>query len=158
MRLLRLLQASGAPLSPHACVWGSPTLISIGTAEAGGPSATAPKIPGTEAVAQSRRGWNQLMKTFESRRLKASIEAFPIERGLQPPPFDFEVWSDRGVDGESEEQDGSKVVEGSILTRRTGKENHVAAHGPGASRSKQDEGEKEVMAVGGWGWSGGVPA
>lgn len=84
VRLLRLLQASGVSLDPNICRWGP----------GAGDAAAAVAVPtAAGSASSSRHRWQWLLEAFEARRLRASVEAFPIERGLEPPPFGFEARS-----------------------------------------------------------------
>lgn len=76
-RSLRLLQASGVLLDPSVCLsWGKDT--------------TAASSQGVNPGPKGRRVW-RLIEALESRRLRVSIEAFPIMRELEPPSYSFEV-------------------------------------------------------------------
>lgn len=113
MRLLRLLQASGVPLNPGACRWGASALAPTGTGAPAADDTSAPSVKvktlgttispeitapapvvTTKAALSTRHRWEWLTAAFEPRRLKASIETFPIKRELEPSPFEFEICFD----------------------------------------------------------------
>ncbi|CAN0590781.1 unnamed protein product, partial [Ectocarpus sp. 12 AP-2014] len=95
VRLLRLLQASGVPLDPSTCRWG-PAASASATAVSGAPAVH--KDAALEMTLRASCAW--LVGAFEPRRLRASIEGFPIERELEPSAFPFEgVATRRGTTG-----------------------------------------------------------
>ena len=76
------------PLNPSTCRWGPAAVAAA--------AAVAPTTPGdtsaaTPAPVLARAGCDWLVGALEPRRLRVSIERFPIERELEPPPFSFEV-------------------------------------------------------------------
>ena len=97
VRLLRLLQASGVPLDPSTCRWGA---AAIATAAAAVTPTPPTETAAITAPVPPRAGCDWLVGALEPRRLRASIESFPIARELEPPPFPFEAAvAPAGVDG-----------------------------------------------------------
>lgn len=139
VRLLRLLQASGLPLDPNICRWGPNAAVEAPHMSATGAAATASVVVGgNPAIAKASspsRGCAWLMSAFEPRRLRASIEAFPIERELEPPPFCFEVGSRK-----SEKAAAVLSSTGADAGRSSRADFPVAdtsdSHAPGASLTK----------------------
>lgn len=95
VRLLRLLQASGVPLDPSTCRWG-PAAAAVATAVSGTPGVRK-DAAALETTLRASCAW--VVGAFEPRRLRASIEGFPIERELEPPAFPFEDAARRGTVG-----------------------------------------------------------
>lgn len=151
-RSLRLLQASGVPLDPSVCLsWGRGTAATAVTVAAGSQGAN----PGPKG----RRAW-RLIEALEARRLRVSIEAFPIARELEPPSYSFEVAGEvrarpdetvfdgrrrRGLDDdvveEHREMEEEEEEEGSVET--DGSESNRGGSLSGSEDEDGDPGENE---------------
>ncbi|CAM9109591.1 unnamed protein product [Choristocarpus tenellus] len=91
VRLLYLLQRAGAPLDPNLAKWGSATATS-NTSETH-PLFLTKGGGGGQGGAGSglRQKWEWLIAAFDPRRLKFSLEMFPIDRPVDPPPTSYET-------------------------------------------------------------------